>query len=206
MLCLENSRGLCFRTESYERRPRADMKGNIIEENHYYSFGLKIAAISSKKFADSYDGKINNPFLYNGKEMLDDDADLNWYDYGFRSYDPQIGRFMQLDPLTDSYPYYTHYQFAGNDPITNVDLDGLEEANAVGVAKKIAGEWVQFSGSSGLSNVIISATRSTEVVGRAADGHKIYRIIRTTSTVIQATSAADRFVRSGITYSVSEST
>jgi len=51
---------------------------------------------------------------------------LNWYDYGFRNYDPQIGRFPQLDPLADSYSYYTPFQYAGNDPIANVDQDGLE--------------------------------------------------------------------------------
>jgi RHS repeat-associated protein len=114
-------------------------QGNIIEENHYYSFGLKIAAISSKKYADSYDGAINNPFQYNGKEMLDDDADLNWYDYGFRNYDPQIGRFTQLDPLTDYYPFLTPYQYASNDPITNIDIDGLEGGDAVKAGFNVAG-------------------------------------------------------------------
>jgi len=100
--------------------------GNIIEENHYYSFGLKIAAISSRKLGDGSEGKLSNPYQFNGKEMLDEDAGLNWYDYGFRNFDPQIGRFPQLDPLTWEYPTLTPYQFAGNDPIANVDLDGLE--------------------------------------------------------------------------------
>jgi RHS repeat-associated protein len=177
-------------------------QGNIIEENHYYSFGLKIAAISSKKLADSYDGKINNAFLFNGKEMLDDDADLNWYDYGFRSYDAQIGRFMQLDPLTDSYPHYTPYQFAGNDPITNVDLDGLEKFNSVGeVAKQAAIEGVKYSA---MSEVVITAT--VKAIRTTSDGHKIYKVIKTTVTVLQAVNYSDKFVRSGITYSVSEST
>jgi len=57
---------------------------------------------------------------------------LNWYDYGFRNYDPQIGRFTQLDPLTDDYPYLTPYQYASCDPITNIDIDGLEGGSAVG--------------------------------------------------------------------------
>ena len=38
---------------------------------------------------------------------------------------------MQLDPLTDEYPIYALYQFAGNDPITTIDIDGLEPGNAV---------------------------------------------------------------------------
>jgi hypothetical protein len=32
-----------------------------------------------------------------------------------------------VDPLTASYPFYTPYQFAGNSPIYNIDLDGLED-------------------------------------------------------------------------------
>ncbi len=49
------------------------------------------------------------------------------YDYGFRIYDPRLGRFLSMDPLFSGYPYYTPYQFAGNRPIWAVDLDGLEE-------------------------------------------------------------------------------
>ncbi|MBC7687810.1 MAG: hypothetical protein H7211_06480 [Aquabacterium sp.] len=97
----------------------------IIEENHYYAYGLKIAAISSKKMPDLAEGRITNKDLYNDKELVDD-ADLNWYDYGFRSYDPQIGRFPQLDPLTDDYPELTPFQYASCDPIDNIDIDGLE--------------------------------------------------------------------------------
>lgn len=65
-----------------------------------------------------------------GDKELVDDADLDWYDYGFRSYDAQIGRFPQLDPLTDGYPELTPYQYASCEPIGNVDLDGLEAIGA----------------------------------------------------------------------------
>lgn len=78
--------------------------------------------------------------MYNGKELLDENADLGWLDYGFRNYDPQIGRFPQLDPLSWEYPYYTPYQFAGNDPIANVDLDGLEPLNVVSKIKSVLKE------------------------------------------------------------------
>jgi len=67
---------------------------------------------------------LKNNNLYNDKEFFDD-GDLNWYDYGFRNYDPQIGRFTQLDPLMDDYPELTPYQYASNDPIGNIDVDGL---------------------------------------------------------------------------------
>ena len=66
---------------------------------------------------------------FNGKEK---DQNGEWgsvtnYDYGFRIYNPGIGKFLSVDPLTASYPWYTPYQFAGNTPIQAIDLDGLEE-------------------------------------------------------------------------------
>ena len=67
---------------------------------------------------------------FNGKEK---DTDGEWgstthYDYGFRIYNPAIGKFLSVDPLTADYPWYTPYQFAGNDVIRNIDVDGLEKA------------------------------------------------------------------------------
>lgn len=50
----------------------------------------------------------------------------NSQDYGMRIYDPRVGRFLSVDPLTKSYPFYTPYQFAGNNPILSIDVDGLE--------------------------------------------------------------------------------
>jgi len=37
--------------------------------------------------------------------------------------------FLSTDPLASSYPELTPYQFAGNSPIANSDLDGLEPYN-----------------------------------------------------------------------------
>lgn len=38
-----------------------------------------------------------------------------------------VAKFLSIDPLTSSFPWYTPYQFAGNMPIRFVDLDGLEQ-------------------------------------------------------------------------------
>jgi RHS repeat-associated protein len=37
-------------------------------------------------------------YKYNGKE-LQDELGLNWYDYGWRNYDPAIARWVNIDPL-----------------------------------------------------------------------------------------------------------
>jgi len=115
----------------------ANQHGAIMEEDHYYAYGLKIAGISSRELPDPLEGATDNKFLYNEKELIDE-ADLNWYNYGFRNYDPQIGRFTQLDPLTDDYSELTPYQYASCDPITNIDVDGLEGAQSVEAAGNAA--------------------------------------------------------------------
>lgn len=43
-----------------------------------------------------------------------------------RIYDPRVGRFLSVDPITSKYPELTPYQFASNTPIQAIDLDGLE--------------------------------------------------------------------------------
>lgn len=127
----------------------AHKRGHIVEENHFYAYGLRMEGISSRKLGDPVaEGHLANNNLYNDKELWDD-ADLNWYDYGFRNYDPQIGRFTQLDPFADSYTSLTPYQYAGCEPIANVDVDGLEPAAAIAFAKlmgrelaKVGTKWV----------------------------------------------------------------
>jgi RHS repeat-associated protein len=64
-------------------------------------------------------------FGFNGKL---DDSDDGWQtqDYGYRTYDYRLGRFLSQDPLRQYYPELTPYQFASNRPIDGIDLDGLE--------------------------------------------------------------------------------
>jgi RHS repeat-associated protein len=64
---------------------------------------------------------------FNGKENDNEVmGEGNFQDYGMRMYNPRIGRFFSVDPLTKSYPWLTPYQFANNKPIWATDLDGLE--------------------------------------------------------------------------------
>ncbi|RYD95541.1 MAG: hypothetical protein EOP54_15625, partial [Sphingobacteriales bacterium] len=89
--------------------------GPIVEETHYYPFGLTMAGISSS----SLTGKAPNKLKYNGIEF-NTDFDLNLGDATFRTHDPQIGRWWQIDPK----PNYSESPFAamGNNPIKHFDL------------------------------------------------------------------------------------
>lgn len=51
------------------------------------------------------------------------------YDYGARNYDPALGRWMNIDPLAEKYPYNGVYNFSENRVIDGRELEGLEWEN-----------------------------------------------------------------------------
>jgi len=93
-------------------------RGAMLEEDHYYPFGLTMAGISDKVLKAQY---AKNNYRYNGKELqskeFSDGTGLEEYDYGKRMYNSQIGRWMNEDPLSDNFNGETPYIYAGNDPV-----------------------------------------------------------------------------------------
>jgi RHS repeat-associated protein len=64
---------------------------------------------------------------FNGKENDNEvKGDGNQQDYGMRVYDPRLGKFLSVDPLSSEYPWNSTYAFAENDVIRSIDLDGAE--------------------------------------------------------------------------------
>lgn len=109
---------------SYTKNPATNQL-NILEENHYYPFGLKheVYVSGGKRDYRAIPGD-NEPRLigvtttdyqykYQGQE-LQDELGLNWYSYKYRNYDPAIGRFFNVDPLTEKYVDWGPYVFSGN--------------------------------------------------------------------------------------------
>ncbi len=71
-------------------------------------------------------------YKYCGKER---DEETGLYYYGMRYYAAWLCRFINVDPLQFKYPYYTPFQYAGNKPITYIDLDGGEPDKNTGKIK-----------------------------------------------------------------------
>lgn len=65
--------------------------------------------------------------MFNGKENDNEvKGEGNQIDYGMRLYDPRIGKFLSVDPLTKKFAMLTPYQYASNRPVDGIDLDGKE--------------------------------------------------------------------------------
>ncbi|NMM48530.1 RHS repeat-associated core domain-containing protein [Flammeovirgaceae bacterium KN852] len=97
-------------------RIEVNKKIEIIQSEDYYPFGLTFNEYNRKSFRE-------NKFLYNGKE-LQDDFDLNWMDYGARTYYPEIGRWNQLDPLAELRENNNPYNYVQNNPLNRIDPTG----------------------------------------------------------------------------------
>jgi len=87
-----------------------------MEENHYYPFGL---TLTERTFII---GEIND--IKFGSKELDSDIGLNWYDFGARRYDMQLGRWTGMDPLADKYYGTSPFAYVANNPVKYIDPDG----------------------------------------------------------------------------------
>ncbi|MBK7883705.1 MAG: hypothetical protein IPJ81_07815 [Chitinophagaceae bacterium] len=102
------------------------VRGALLEESHYYPFGLQMAGISSKSA-----GKLQNKLKYNGIEETKE-LDLNQYDAFYRTLDPQIGRWWQIDPKIEDMETWSPYVSNFNNPITFKDYLGDEPEEVEG--------------------------------------------------------------------------
>jgi RHS repeat-associated protein len=107
--------------------------GPVLEESHYYPYGLEMAGISNHALKGL--NYSENRFKYNGKELqsgeFGDGSGLQLYDYGARMYDAQLGRWNILDPKTEKYESISPYIYVFNNPIRFIDVKGQDPGDVV---------------------------------------------------------------------------
>lgn len=106
------------------RRVNNTLDVEIVEENNYYPFGLNHIG-----YNNHIDG-IHYPYkMFQGQEHTEE-LGLNVYEWKYRTSDPALGRFWQIDPLAEDYVYNSTYAFAENRVIDSAELEGLERIYA----------------------------------------------------------------------------
>ena len=130
---------------SYSKDPTTNVL-KILEENHYYPFGLKHSDYNSDLNAFKQSSTSNTVQLkaaaipapidpvaqllpyqikFQGQNR-DSELGLNWDSFKWRNYDMAIGRFMSIDPLAEEYSYQSPYNFSENRVIDAFELEGME--------------------------------------------------------------------------------
>jgi RHS repeat-associated protein len=93
--------------------------GSVDSYNDYYPFGMVMNGRSGSASADAR-------FKFTGKER---DTETGWDDFGARYYDARIGRWLQVDPMTEKYPFLSPYNYVDNSPPKYIDRDGKRIVN-----------------------------------------------------------------------------
>ena len=134
---------------------------DIISYEEYHPFGT-----TSYRSGHSEAEVSLKRYKYVGKER---DEETGLYYYGARYYAAWIGRFVSVDPLQHKYPHYTPYQYAGNKPISFIDLDGKEEGKPTND-----------------SNIQILETPGSKYFNRIDKALKVLKIIQPNQKLIES--------------------
>jgi RHS repeat-associated protein len=111
-------------------------RGQIVAEDHYYAYGLKIAAISSKALSSSLNPSIAK-YGYQGSYAEEvTEFELNYNEFALRTYDPQIGRWTTPDPYNE---FASPYVGMGADPANLTDPTGGMSAGGAGLVSMLGG-------------------------------------------------------------------
>jgi RHS repeat-associated protein len=133
---------IAFEIKKETFAPIYDLQGNvaclvdperrkIVESYRYSAFGEE--EIVNERGRSIFDSSVGNSWRYRGERI---DKEIGFIYFGYRYYDPEIGRWISPDPAGDI-DGPNLYVFCHNNPLTYVDYFGLaSEANNRAVDEK----------------------------------------------------------------------
>ena len=150
--------------------------GSLTEETQYYPFGLVQKGTSNKAF-----GRLENKKKFNGYEE-NKTFDLNWLESLYRTYDPQLGRFWQLDPKPTDFE--SLYSAMGNSPMLKNDPlgDTIVLPNATDVFIAQFNDAKAYLIENGVGDLILRAEKmkGTLKIQETSDGISTYDLTKKT--------------------------
>lgn len=123
--CLNNTFSYIYQYKDHLGSVRLSYKKNgsvlqTVKEDNYYAFGMSHQGYNTTVHSTN----IAQHLKFNGKESNQEQG-LDWYDYGARNYDAAIGRWMNIDPLSEQGRRWSPYTYAFDNPIYYIDPDGM---------------------------------------------------------------------------------
>ncbi|MDR2204859.1 MAG: hypothetical protein LBE36_01690 [Flavobacteriaceae bacterium] len=94
----------------------------IVDVNDYYPFGMNHLDSNNSAF---FGQSAYQNYKFQEQEL----QETGFYAFKWRQYMPDVGRFFNIDPLAEKYPYNSTYAFSENRVIDGRELEGLEWAS-----------------------------------------------------------------------------
>jgi RHS repeat-associated protein len=170
-------------------------KGEVIEESHYYPFGLTLQTSQAAGAADQ-------PHKYQGIE-LEKHFGLETYETFYRGLDPQLGKFNQVDPKAELDFHLSPYVSMGDNPVANMDplgdnpiLFGLLEAAVEAIeVEEVIGATEVLSAANSANSMVDKGSGLAHQRRVIAESRKVQEAVNSSiSTVIEGTPAMGRFL------------
>ena len=166
--------------------------GPMLEETHYYPFGLSMSGISDKALKSKY---AENKYRYNrGAELhnkeFSDGSGLELYSTQFRMYDPQLGRWNVIDPRPSDEE--SPYMGMKNNPILHNDPLG-DTARYYNAAGKML--YQTTDGSKRITPTIVSDKNLKAFNAAVAGGKSTVGDLNKLGTVYNTKSFANFFAK-----------
>ena len=103
----------------YDPTSIVDTNGDVVERYRFSAFGVR--TIFSPTWTERDTSSFDFDFGFHGQFL---DTESGYYDYGFRYYSPEMGRWFSRDPIEEN-GGVNLYGFVGNNLIGTLDKFGL---------------------------------------------------------------------------------